>query len=343
MKNKPLLARFKRDAMREIREIHYTMFEYGNLPDTIDPYFIEEILQNGENKNGMIAWWRLTGSEASEGYPEGSLIVSDCSLGTNLDPYGRGMEVIAVTRNGHSRRFRSRFGDDVAIGYNNFTRRPCQDMQVTAETLAEIDVSIRFMIFYTRLYPIFKCADEKERDKILNIFNRMEVGQPLTIVDKKLLADLGVETSAIEMDNFTQPELSNNIQYISKLREDVLRWHYTKYGQTVNGNSKMAQQTVDEVNGTVSASLILPLSMLEARRVMIEEVNRKFGTDITVDFSGAWRAEVTKYENISGEGEIDGTPEEPEEDPVAPEEPEDKKEEEETEDEDREKSIDSGD
>ena len=49
---------------------------------------------------------------------------------------------------------------------------------------------------------------------------------------------------------------------------------------------------------------------------MIEEVNRKFGTDIEVDFSGAWRAEVTRYEEISGEEEIDGTeegetPEEP--------------------------------
>ena len=47
--------------------------------------------------------------------------------------------------------------------------------------------------------------------------------------------------------------------------------------------------------------------MLASRRAMIEEVNRKFGTDIRVDFSGAWRAEVTRYEDISGEAEIDGT------------------------------------
>jgi hypothetical protein len=313
-KDLPIHARLLREARRELRELHYTMFEYGNLPDTVDPLAIEAILQNSENKNGMIAWWKLRSEDAMTDFPEGSLIVSKCSLGNNLDPYGRGLEVIATTENGISRTFKSRFGDDVVVGYNNFTRRPCDDIEVDAETLSEIDLSIRYMIFFTRLYPVFKCVDEKERDKILTIFNNMEVGKPLTLIDKKLLADLGVDTSGVEMANFTNPELANNIQYISKLREDVLRWHHTKYGQSVNGNSKMAQQTVDEVNGTVSASLIIPLSMLEARRKMIDEVNAKFGTDITVDFSGAWRAEVTKYEQLSGEEDIDGTPEEVEED-----------------------------
>ena len=103
------------------------------------------------------------------------------------------------------------------------------------------------------------------------------------------------------------------IQYISKLREDVKRWHFTKYGQTINSSTKLAQETVDEVNGAVSASLIIPLSMLASRRAMIDEVNKKFGTDIQVDLSGAWRAEVTRYEDISGEPDIDGTEtEEPE-------------------------------
>ena len=82
----------------------------------------------------------------------------------------------------------------------------------------------------------------------------------------------------------------------------------TKYGQTINSSSKLAQETVDEVNGAVSASLILPLNMLEARQGMCEEVNRKFGTDISVELSGAWRAEVTRYEDISGEESIDDSP-----------------------------------
>ena len=128
-----------------------------------------------------------------------------------------------------------------------------------------------------------------------------------------VMEELGIESKSVESESLTNPELASVIQYISKLREDVKRWHFTKDGQTINSSTKLAQETVDEVNGAVSASLIIPLSMLASRRAMIDEVNKKFGTDIQVDLSGAWRAEVTRYEDISGEPDIDGTEtEEPE-------------------------------
>ena len=298
--------RYKEIHADELRQLHYSMFEYGNLPDTVDPFYIEEYLQSGEPQ-GYIAWWRLNASETSPGFPEGSLIVSSASLGTDLNPYGEGTEVIAVTANGKERRFRSRYEDDVVVGFNNILKTPCYDIEVDAETLSEVDISLLYLIHYTRLYPIFKAADEKTRDKIITAFKNMEVGKPLTIIDQPLLEELGIETQSIKTETLTNPELAKVIQFTSKLREDIKRWHFTKYGQTINSSSKLAQETVDEVNGAVSASLIIPLSMLAARRAMIDEVNRKFGTDITVDFSGAWRAEVTRYEDISGEAEIDGT------------------------------------
>ena len=228
-------------------------------------------------------------------------------MGTDLNPYGEGAEVIAVTANGHEKRFGNRYEDDVVVGFNNILKTPCFDIKEDARTLSEIDLSIRYLIFYTRLYPLYKVADEKAKNKIIEAFQNMEVGKPITIIDKPLLEELGIESKSVESESLTNPELASVIQYISKLREDVKRWHFTKYGQTINSSSKLAQETVDEVNGAVSASLIIPLSMLAARRAMIDEVNRKFGTNIQVDLSGAWRAEVTRYEDISGEPDIDGT------------------------------------
>ena len=300
----------------EIRQLHYSMFEYTNLPDTVDPLYLEAYLQDNEPES-FVAWWKLPAQFASPGFPEGSLIVSSATLGTKLNLYGEGSQVIAVTANGHEKTFNDRYNDDVVVGFNNILKTPCVDIEVDAKTLGEIDLSIMYLIHYTRIYPIFKAADEKARDKIITAFKNMELGKPLTIIDKPLLEELGIETESIKSETLTNPELSRVIQYTAKLREDVKRWHFTKYGQTINSSSKLAQETVDEVNGAVSASLIIPLSMLAARRKMIEEVNRKFGTNIEVDFSGAWRAEVTRYEDISGEPEIDGTeedkPEEPEE------------------------------
>lgn len=306
MSDSTRLNDFRGIHQNELNILHYSMFEYSNLPDTVDPLYIEQYLQE-PIPDSYIGWWRLSASEASPGFPAGSLIVSSATLGTKLNPYGEGTEVICITRNGHERRFTNRYDDEVVVGFNNITKIPCIDVAVDSQTLAEIDLSLLYLIHYTRLYPIFKAADEKTRDKIITAFANMELGKPLTIIDKPLLEDLGIETESIQKELLTNPELAKEIQFTAKLREDVKRWHFTKYGQTINSSSKLAQETVDEVNGAVSASLIIPLSMLAARRAMIEEVNRKFGTDIKVDFSGAWRAEVTRYEDISGEDEIDGT------------------------------------
>lgn len=308
------LQNFKKIESQELRNLHYSMFEYKNLPDTVDPLYIETFLQD-QPTDQFCAWWRLTEREASPGFPAGSLIVSSATLGTDLNPYGEGAEVIAVTRNGHEKRFRNRYNDDVVIGFNNLLKEACSDIETDAEILADIDLSLEYLIFYTRLYPLYKVADEKARDKVLQAFKNMNLGTPLTIIDLPLLEDVGINTKTIEQELLTSPEMSRLIQFTAKHKEDVKRWHYTKYGQTINATTKLAQETVDEVNSSVSSSLILPLSMLEARRRMIDEVNRKFGTDIEVDFSGAWRAEVTRYEDISGEDDIDGTedPEEPEE------------------------------
>ena len=312
-----IIERFRRAHADEIRQLHYSMFEYNNLPETVEADHLEQYLQEAAD-GGYVAWWKLTDREASPGFPAGSLIVSRCSLGTDLNPYGEGAEVIAVTANGYEKVFKNRYEDEVVVGFNNITKTPCFDIDIDASTLAEIDLSLLYLIHYTRLYPVFKAADEKTRDKIIQAFKNMEVGKPLTIIDKPLLEELGIETKSIETETLTNPELASVIQFTSKLREDVKRWHFTKYGQTINSSSKLAQETVDEVNGAVSASLIIPLSMLAARRAMIDQVNAKFGTNIEVNLSGAWRAEVTRYEDISGEEDIDGTeegeaPEDPEE------------------------------
>ena len=59
---------------------------------------------------------------------------------------------------------------------------------------------------------------------------------------------------------------------------------------------------------------------------MIDEINAKFGLSASVELSGAWRAEVTKYELESGEADIDDTEEPAAEEPAAEPEPEERKE-----------------
>lgn len=282
-----------------LNEFHLGMFEYKNAPDTFLTNYLEYFLI----KNGMVAAFRIPEGRGSSGFPEGSLIVTNCSLGTELNPYGRGAEVIATTKNGWT--FRAdRYGKDIVVGFNNLTELPCQDMKSDAEMLSEVDKSLMYLIFWTRLAPIIRVCDEKERAEVLAAFKNIKEGLPVTITSKKILKELGLEDN-FTVEDLTRPDFADKIQHTARLREDILRWHYTRYGQTIQGDTKLAQQSVDEVNGTVSSSLIMPLNMLKARRAFIDEVNKKFGTNIEVELAGSWRAEVTKYENNTGEPEID--------------------------------------
>lgn len=298
-----------------LNEFHLGMFEYSGLPETLRTNYLEYWLQ----KYGHVAIFRTPADRATDGFPAGSLICATCTMGTELDPYGEGSEIIAVTRNGYSVTL-DRYKDDVVLAFNNLSEMGNPDTYTDALRLAEIDISIDHLIFWTRLFSIFKVSDENTKRTIAEAFQNIEAGKPITVVSKKIFEDLGIGTEDVTAETLTSPEFAEKIQYTARLREDVLRWHYTRYGQVVQGDTKMAQQSVDEVNGTVSSSLIIPLNMLKARRDMIDAINSKFGLSATVDLSGPWRAEVTKYENESGEGEIDDTEEPaPEDDSEEPE------------------------
>lgn len=286
-----------------LNEFHLGMFEYKNLPETLLPNFLEYFLI----KEGCVAVFKIPEGHACPGFPVGSLICASATFGRDLTPYGFGSEVIAVTRNGWEVRY-NMYSNDIVLGINNHLAQPCFDILSDAKMLGEIDTSIRFLVFWTRLAPLVRCADEKERIQIENAFKNIKEGIPVTIVTKKLFAELGLDVENFQLDDLTRPDFADKIQHTARLREDVLRWHYTRYGQVVQGDTKLAQQSVDEVNGTVSSSLILPLNMLKYRREMVDQINKKFGTNISVDLAGPWRGEITKYENDTGEDNVSDDP-----------------------------------
>ncbi len=280
---------YRKNNYNQLLETHVSMFDYDGLPETVNPYFLELYLQT----EGIVVWVRDD---------SGDIITIEGTTAADLDVYGIGREVIAVTRNG--KEYRRERDVDCVVGYNNRTMTPCGDIITDAATLAEIQTSIEFLIFWTRLSPLVRTQDEKTKEKVIEAFQNIRKGIPVTMVSKKVLAEFGIPDD-VTIDMLTQPDFADKIQYTAKLYDDVLRWHMTRYGHATNGNSKAAQQTVDEVDSTASQSMILPLSMLKARREMLDKVNALYDTNITVELSGAWRAEVTAYENMSGEDSID--------------------------------------
>ena len=57
---------------------------------------------------------------------------------------------------------------------------------------------------------------------------------------------------------------------------------------------KMAQQTVEEIQGYDSFSMIIPSNRLEERQRGITEFNRVFSENVTVEYNDAWQDSLFK-------------------------------------------------
>ena len=91
--------------------------------------------------------------------------------------------------------------------------------------------------------------------------------------------------------------------------EDCLKRFYNFYGQPMQNQNKRAQSISDEIHGQDSTSFILPYQMLNCRVALCDEINRIFGTDISVKFSPLWALEfnalVVRDTNGNGTADIE--------------------------------------
>lgn len=306
------------------------MFTYTGLPDSISEEFIERFLI----LNGSAAFWKLD-NPADE--LNGELIVSIGGEAERPNVYGVGTSYIASTFNGYVKTLKPH--DNGVIGYNNSLHTSdIPFINQIVELMTEILTSLKTNVIYSRLKPIFKVTNDTEKQAVIQAFKNIKDDlEPIQITSRNVMAEELEGQETIKVLDITDVKNADKLQYIMKAADDVIRWFFTYYaGQAIQGNSKLAQQSVDEVQGTTSTSFILPNDRLKMRRKWVEECNKIFGTEITVDFSDAWKTESLKYKaeaDINDNGTLEELEEVQEEvtdpDPEAaePEEPDDEKEE----------------
>lgn len=270
-------------------EILGNMFTYGNLPESIPEEFIERFFI----MNGSVAMWTLDNPADED---NGKLIVTIGGEAERPNVYGVGSRYIASTFNGYVNTLTPH--EDGAIGYNNSLHT--SDMPFICQIvdlMTEILTSLKTNVIYSRLKPIFKVTNDTEKQAVIQAFKNIKDDlEPIQITSRNVMAEELEGQETIKVLDITDVKNADKLQYIMKAADDVIRWFFTYYaGQAIQGNSKLAQQTVDEVQGSTSTSFILPNDRLKMRRKWVEECNKIFGTEITVDFSDAWKTESLKY------------------------------------------------
>lgn len=284
------------------------MFKYEDLPDSIPQEFVERF----HILNGDVAIWRLDDTLAVRYKDE--LIASVCGYAGAPDVYGLGERIIANTLSGYTKELIP--GEDCVVIHNNSIYT--SDMLIISmavDMITEMFTSLKTNIIYSRLKPVFRCTNDLEEAAIKKAFADIKEDlEPIQITSRNVSAEqLADGTETIKVLDITDVKNADKLQYIVKAIDDAFRWFLTLYGQAIQGNAKLAQQTVDEVQGTTSSSFILPNDRLRMRRKGWDEVNKLFGTNISVDFSDAWKTESLKYKkeaDLDENGELEELEEE---------------------------------
>lgn len=291
------------------------MFEYEELPESIDTDFLELYLLT----DGMASIRKDSA---------GNYVAMSCSEGSDPNAYGLGEKIISTTRNGETYED-DRDSKEVAFGYNNATKTPCMDYFKLGADLAEIDTSLDFLVWYSRVSRLYTVADEKQKRMIEDAFKSIKKGVPLTIVSNNLTAAIENGGPGLTPFDLTDADYADKIMRLCEYREARVKWFFERYGMAKCTVSKKAQVSKDEANGDTAASLIIPLNMLTARERFIKMCNDRFGWNASVHFKGAYLGEIERYEDTVVENaalDIDDYEAVKIEDPDKPETPEDEKE-----------------
>lgn len=274
-----------------------SMFTYKNLPESIPEEFIEKFFV----ESGSCAGWKL---DKKDDKYTGEWIVSTVDLGDRPDVYGRGTRPICSTLNGYVKQFED--FDNVAVGFNNSLHLSDMNFVIMlSNTIMELLTSLDSNIIYARDKKVFKVLDDVQKAQIEEAFKNVKEDEPVVFTVKRKIAELMLSDNNIpdvELLDITDVKNSDKLQYIIKSIEDVTRIAYTLYGQAIQGNGKLAQQSVEEVQGNTSTSFIIPNDKLKMRKRWVEEFNKISGLNIEVDFSDAWKTEELKYKE---EADID--------------------------------------
>ena len=267
-----------------------SMFVRRGLPEDFDrdTGFIEEILL----KNGCGAYVFND--------KENKWVFGSCDLGGTPGAYGFGKLAIVRCLDGWVGQYDDwETRDDIVVAFNNPQRLPDLTIPRFSDMLTETEVSLISQLKNSRLHPIPLAPDEKSRAAIQEALADMDAGKLRTVLSPnvlKTLVEMGVDSRAIEVLNLTDPTASDHIQYIAKLRDDLLRWFWNQYGHNPESTGKMAQQSVAEVTTGASIAMILPHTRYHERQIEAEQLKKKLGWNVTIEFSEPWQNAFAKCE-----------------------------------------------
>ncbi len=242
-----------------LTELAISMFDWKNLPDTVDPRFLELTLFG----DGQAVFFK----DEVVGF-----LCLQCMIGGNLDVYRIPIDRTAYAVNGYQKKLNK---DDSVIIWNNLIHTNSMlDVEIFSKRLYELDRIIEVNA-KSQKTPVLITATEQQRLTMLNLYKSWDGNEPFIFGDKNL-------------DPYSLSVLKTDAPYVAR---DIyeLKTQYWNEALTYLGISninivKKERLIQDEVTRNTGGVIASRYSRLEARKQACREINRMFDTNIDVEY-----------------------------------------------------------
>ena len=242
-----------------LTELSISMFEWRNLPDTVDPRFLELTLF----ANGMAVFFK---NDADE------YLTLQCAISGPLDVYRIPIRRRAYAINGFNQELDN---TDSVIIYNNMLHKNSMlDVRMFARELYNLDRAISVNANAQKTPILIRCT-ENERLSLENLYMNYDGNKPVIYGDKQL------NPNALTVLKTDAPYVADKL-YTLKTQ----KWNeaLTYLGISNVNITKRERLITDEVTRNQGGTIASRYSRLESRRQACAKINEMFGLNIQCDY-----------------------------------------------------------
>lgn len=259
-----------------LTELSISMFEWKNLPDTIDPRFLELTLFS----EGMSVFFR------DEDLGELAL---QCMISGQLDVYRIPINRVAYATNGYRRNLDNT--NSVIIFNNMLHTNSMLDVEMFSRRLYNLDRAIDVNANAQKTPVLIQC-DENQRLTMKNLYEQYDGNQPFIFGDKAL------NTNGLKVLKTDAPYVADRLY---ELKTQIWNEALTYLGISNTNIMKKERMITDEVQRNQGGVIASRYSRLDSRKQACKKINEMFGLNIDVEY----REDYQLYDDLVDD-EIEG-------------------------------------
>lgn len=270
-----------RQYYNRLTELSISMFEWKNLPDTVDPRYLELTLFT----DGQAVFFKDE---------EIGFLALQNAKGGKFNVYRIPVNRRAYAVNGYQKDLTDK---DSVIIFNNYLHSNSRlDVEMFSRRLWNLDRAIDVNANAQKTPVLIQC-DETQRLTMLNLYKKYDGNEPFIFGDKNL------NPNAIKTLKTDAPYVADKLY---QLKTQIWNEALTYLGISNINITKKERLITDEVTRNQGGTIASRYSRLEARRDACREINKMFGLDIWCDYREDYQAlseeVLTDGDDVTEEG-----------------------------------------